>query len=56
MAKKETNEPKYTREVLIKSNKFSHIQKDFLSAILTDDFYTMKQAEQKINKFLGGAK
>ena len=46
----------YSREALLKSKRFSYVQKDFLSAILNKDFYTMQEAEDEINKFFGGGK
>ncbi len=46
----------FTREALLKSRRFSHIQKDFLKAILTKDAYTIQEAETAIKKVLGGVK
>lgn len=45
---------KYTREALLKSKRFSHIQPDFLAAILKEPEYTMKAAEAAIADFFGG--
>ena len=45
---------KFTRESLLKSKRFSYVQKDFLKAILTADSYTIAEAEREIAKKLGG--
>ena len=45
---------KFTRESLLKSKRFSYVQKDFLKAILTADSYTIAEAEKEIAKKLGG--
>ena len=47
-------EKRFTRESLLKSKRFSHVQKDFLKAILTADSYTIAEAEKAIKKALGG--
>ena len=39
-----TNRKKYSREALLKSKRFAHIQPDFLRAILTKEEYTMGEA------------
>lgn len=46
----------YTREALLKSKRFSHIQQDFLGAVLHKEAYTMQEAEQEVQKFFGGGK
>lgn len=46
-------EKKYTREALLKSRAFSHIQPDFLAAILREDFYTMAEAKKAVKAFFG---
>lgn len=58
MAKKkeENMEKRYKREALLKSKRFSHVQKDFLRAILTEDTYTMAEAEAAVSAFFGGGK
>lgn len=54
--KKETDKDKvFSREALLKSKRFSHIQQDFLKAILTKDFYTIEEAEKTVKTFMGGA-
>ena len=50
------NETVYTTEALLKSERFSYVQQDFLKAILKKDKYTITEAEKEINKVLGGAK
>lgn len=43
----------YTRESLIKSKRFAMFQKDFLAAVLSKQFYTMKEAEKAVEAFFG---
>ena len=51
----ESNEDKrYTRAALLKSKRFSHIQKDFLKAILTGESYTLAEAENAIKSAFKG--
>lgn len=50
MAKADT---KYTREVLIKDARYAHVQQDFLGVILHEPMYTLKEADDAINKFFG---
>lgn len=52
--KKDSSTPVYTREILLKSKEFSHIQPDFLKAILKEKEYTMEAAKTVVNKFFGG--
>lgn len=40
----------YARKALLKSKRFSHIQQDFLAAILCDEFYTIAEAEAAVDK------
>lgn len=47
------SEKKYTREALLKSKAFSRYQKDFLAAILCEDFYTMAEAKKAVKAFFG---
>lgn len=47
-------EKRYKRDALLKSERFAHIQKDFLRAILTKETYTIKEAEKAISEYLGG--
>ena len=44
---------KFARDALLKSKRFSHVQQDFLAAILADDFYTIAEAETVVNKAIG---
>ena len=44
----------FTREALWKSKRFSHIQQDFLKAILQKESYTIAEAEEAIAQALGG--
>lgn len=59
MAKKEpaasaATEPKFTKEVLVKSKKFKD-KRDLVSAILEDGVeYTVEEAEKEIEKFMKG--
>lgn len=41
----------FERDALLNSQAFSHIQKDFLAAILWKDFYTMAEAKEAVNNF-----
>lgn len=41
----------FERDALLKSQAFSHIQKDFRKAILCKEFYTMAEAEKAVNEF-----
>ena len=58
MAKKkeENMDKRYKREALLKSKRFSYVQKDFLRAILTEDTYTMAEAKAAVSAFFGGGK
>lgn len=56
MAGKKKDEKKYKTEALLKSQRFSYVQKDFLKAILTKEQYTIDEAQEAINKFFGGDK
>ena len=57
MKKENRQEAKtYAREALLKSKRFSHIQKDFLGAVLQEDFYTVQEAETAVERFFGGGK
>lgn len=47
------NETKYTREVLLRSEEFSDIQKDFLSVLLCDPEYTIAEARAIVNNYFG---
>lgn len=59
MAKKEpaasaANEPKFTKEVLVKSKRFKD-KRDLVSAVLKDDVeYTIAELEKEIEKFMKG--
>lgn len=46
----------FSREALLKSKRFSHVQQDFLKAILTKDSYTIAEAEKAVSDFFGGEK
>ncbi len=52
--KENKKEKIYTREALLKSKRFSHIQRDFLKAILNKDSYTISEAAADIAKVFGG--
>ena len=41
----------YAREALLKSERFSHIQRDFLSALLPNAQYTLDGAQKVIDDF-----
>ena len=45
---------KHTREALLKSKRFSHVQPDFLAAILKEPEYTIAAAEAAVKAFYGG--
>lgn len=51
-----SQEKHYKREALLKSARFSHVQQDFLRAILTEENYTMAEAEKAVSAFFGGEK
>ena len=51
MAGKEKNEKKYKTEALLKSKRFSHIQRDFLQAILWKESYTIPEAQKAVREF-----
>ena len=51
-----TEEKRYKREALLKSKRFSHVQRDFLRAILKEETYTMAEAQKAVDAFLGGEK
>ena len=53
---KEKNEKRFKREALLKSKRFSHVQKDFLQAILKEETYTIAEAEAAVSAFFGGGK
>lgn len=42
---------KYSRKALLKSPHFASYQRDFLTALLTKDFYTMAEAERIVKAF-----
>lgn len=52
--KERTAEKRFKREVLLKSKRFSHVQKDFLNAILKNETYTIAEAEAAVAAFFGG--
>ncbi len=49
-------EKRYKRDALLKSKRFSHVQQDFLRAILTEETYTMAEAQKAVDAFFGGEK
>lgn len=52
--KQPTQQPvKFSRESLLCSKAFSHVQPDFLKAILQKDYYTMEEARTEIDRFFG---
>ena len=50
-----SQEKRYKREALLKSERFSHVQQDF-RAILTEETYTMAEAQKAVDAFFGGEK
>ena len=52
--KMEQTEKRFSREALLKSKRFSDVQQDFLQAILTEESYTMAEAEAAVKKVMGG--
>lgn len=54
--KENKTEKVFTREALLKSKRFSYVQKDFLKAILVKDSYTIAEAEAEVKKVFGGDK
>ena len=51
-----SQEKRYKREALLKSKRVSHVQQDFLRAILTEENYTMAEAQKAVDAFFGGEK
>lgn len=45
------DETKYSREVLLKDTRFAGYQRDFLSAVLHEPFYTLAEAEAAVKDF-----
>lgn len=45
------SEKKYTREALLKSEQFSHVQQDFLSVLLTKPEYTISEAKKVVKDY-----
>lgn len=45
---------KFKREALLKSKHFSYVPQDFLQAILTEEYYTIEEAEKAVSEFYGG--
>lgn len=48
---KAKNETKYTREALLKSDVFNGYQRDFVSAILVDPYYTISEAKKLVEEY-----
>lgn len=48
-----TEQKKYKTEILLKSKRFKNYQIDFLKALLTEQEYTLKEADQIVEKFFG---
>lgn len=44
-------EKRYTVAALMRDKRFSHIQKDFLRAILKKPLYTIQEAEKAVSHF-----
>lgn len=42
---------KYTREALLKSEMFSHVQPDFLSVLLTKPEYTISEVKKIVKDY-----
>lgn len=53
MARKKAEPVKYRPDDLLHSKAFSHVQPDFLKAILHRETYTMEEAQKEINRFFG---
>lgn len=52
MAKKKVEETKYTKEQILKSNRFTGVQKDVLHVVLDDDEkYSLQEVESLMNSF-----
>lgn len=51
-----SQEKRYKREALLKSERFAYVQRDFLRAILTEENYTMAEAQKAVDAFFGGEK
>lgn len=41
----------FSREALLKSKRFSHVQRDFLQAILWKESYTIPEAQKAVREF-----
>lgn len=48
----EKSEQKYTREALLRSKEFAHVQRDFLSVLLAKPEYTISEAKKSRGRFL----
>lgn len=44
---------RFSREQLLKSKRFSGYQRDFLAAVLCQESYTIKEAEDAVKAFFG---
>lgn len=44
-------EPKFSREVLLKDPHFAGYQQDFLAAVLNKPFYTLAEAQAAVKSF-----
>lgn len=42
---------RYTPAAIMRDQRFSHVQKDFLKVILDKPFYTMEEAGQAVSHF-----
>ena len=45
---------RYSKQDILRSNKFDDIEKDFLYACLPEGLYTVEEARKKLDKFLKG--
>lgn len=45
--------PVYERERLLQSKRFSHVQPDFLRAVLQKERYTLEEAQAAVQAFFG---
>ena len=49
----EKSEQKYTREALLRSKEFAHVQRDFLSVLLAKPEYKKKKKKKVVEDFFG---
>ena len=49
-------EPKYTKEAIAASKEFSGYQRDFVHAILQDEYYTLREAKKTVTAYFNKKK